>query len=100
VNLLKYSKLTKYTPVVVFSMARPPETFGKVAAVFGVTRQAVHKWKRNGAPFCSANALLTWLNNREGTRVLDNFSHRCPVLRADLERALEWPVFWPEKRGF
>jgi hypothetical protein len=76
-------------------MARPPETFSKVAAVFGVTRQAVHKWKHNGAPFHSAAALLAWLDNREGTRVLDNFRHRCPVLLANLEQALAWPVFWP-----
>lgn len=76
-------------------MARPPETFGKVAAVFGVTRQAVHKWKRNGAPFYSAEALLAWLDNREGVRVLDRFHRRCPVLLANLEQALAWPVFWP-----
>lgn len=99
-ELVKIFEVNEIHPVVVFGMARPPETFGKVAAVFGVTRQAVHKWKHNGAPFYSADALLTWLNNREGTRVLDNFRHRCPVLRADLERALEWPVFWPEKSGF
>ncbi len=68
--------------------------------MFGVTRQAVHKWKRAGAPFYSADALLTWLNNREGTRVLDNFGHQCPVLRANLERALEWSVFWPQRSGF
>ena len=76
-------------------MSRPPETFSKVAAVFGVTRQAVHKWKRNGAPFYSAAALLTWLNNRDRGGVLDNFAHHCPVLRAKLEQALAWPVFWP-----
>lgn len=74
-----------------YDMARPPETFSKVAAVFGVTRQAVHKWKHNGAPFHSAESLLTWLDNRERGGVLDNFRHRCPVLRADLERALAWP---------
>ena len=93
VNSPKKTKLTK--PLYTRAMARPPETFGKVAAVFGVTRQAVHKWKRNGAPFYSAEALLTWLDNREGTRVLDNFRHRCPVLLANLEQALAWPVFWP-----
>jgi hypothetical protein len=76
-------------------MGRPPETFGKVAAVFGVTRQAVYKWKRNGAPFHTANDLLTWLANRERCGVLDNFAHRCPVLRDNLERALAYPVFWP-----
>ena len=76
-------------------MGRPPETFGKVAAVFGVTRQAVHKWKRNGAPFHTADALLAWLNDRDGVRALDAFRPRCPTLRANLERALAYPVFWP-----
>ena len=76
-------------------MGRPPETFSKVAAVFGVTRQAVHKWHNAGAPFHSADTLLTWLNNRDRGGVLDNFAHRCPVLRAKLEQALAWPVFWP-----
>ena len=76
-------------------MGRPPETFSKVAAVFGVTRQAVYKWQRNGAPFHSAVALLTWLDNRERGGVLDNFAHRCPVLRDELEQALAWPVLWP-----
>ena len=76
-------------------MARPLETFSKVAAVFGVTRQAVHKWHKAGAPFYSAVALLTWLDNRERGGVLDNFAHRCPVRLAKLEQALAWPVFWP-----
>jgi len=76
-------------------MGRPPETFSKVAAVFGVTRQAVHKWKRNGAPFHSADTLLTWLNNRDRGGVLDNFRPRCPVLQENLERALAWPAFRP-----
>jgi hypothetical protein len=76
-------------------MGRPPETFSKVAAVFGVTRQAVHKWHKAGAPFYSAVALLTWLDNRERGGVLDNFAHRCPVLLAKLEQALAWPAFWP-----
>jgi hypothetical protein len=76
------------------AMGRPPETFSKVAAVFGVTRQAVHKWQRKGAPFHSAEALLAWLND-EPVRVLDSFRPRCPTLRANLERALAWPVLWP-----
>jgi hypothetical protein len=76
-------------------MGRPPETFSKVAAVFGVTRQAVYKWQRNGASFHSADTLLTWLNNRDRGGVLDNFAHHCPVLRGELERALAWPSYWP-----
>jgi hypothetical protein len=78
-----------------YYMGCPPETFSKLAAVFGVTRQAVYKWQRNGAPFYSADTLLTWRNNRERGGVLDNFAHRCPVLRAKFERALAYPVFWP-----
>ena len=70
-------------------MSRPPETFSKVAAVFGVTRQAVHKWKRDGAPMYSAEALVDWLSNQMGSRVLDNFSHRCPVLLENLKAVME-----------
>jgi transcriptional regulator with XRE-family HTH domain len=76
-------------------MGRPQETFSKVAAVFGVTRQAVYKWQRNGASFHSADTLLTWLNNRDRLGVPDTFDHRCPVLRGELERALAWPSYWP-----
>jgi len=40
----------------------------------------VHKWMHKGAPMYSAEALVDWLSNQMGTRVLDNFSHRCPIL--------------------
>jgi hypothetical protein len=80
---------------VLHCMTWTPETFSKVAAALGVTRQAVYKWHKAGAPFHSAAALLTWLDNRERGGVLDNLAHRCPVLRDELERALAYPVFWP-----
>ena len=61
-------------------MSRPQECISRVADVFGVTRQAVHKWMHKGAPMYSAEALVEWLSNQMGTRVLENFSHRCPIL--------------------
>ena len=70
-------------------MSRPQESISKVAAVFGVSRQAVHKWMRKGAPFHSAEALLNWLSNQIGIRVLDNFRHRCPVLLENLKAAMD-----------
>jgi hypothetical protein len=79
-------------------MSRPPETFSKVAAVFGVTRQAVHKWMHKGAPMYSAEALVDWLSNQMGTRVLDNFQHRCPVLLENLKAVMEpRSVYKPDK---
>jgi hypothetical protein len=79
-------------------MSRPQESLSKVADVFGVTRQAVHKWKRNGAPMYSAEALVDWLSNQMGTRVLDNFSHRCPVLLENLKAVMEpRSVYNPDK---
>lgn len=70
-------------------MSRPQELVSKVAAVFGVTRQAVHKWMHKGAPMYSAEALVDWLSNQMGTRVLDNFSHKCPILLANLKAAMD-----------
>lgn len=55
------------------AMARPLETFSKVAAGLGVTRQAVYKWHKDGAPFHSAGALYDWLN-RPFVRVLDDYT--------------------------
>ena len=79
-------------------MSRPQESLSKVADVFGVTRQAVHKWKRNGAPMYSAEALVDWLSNQMGTRVLDNFSHRCPILLENLKAVMEpRSVYNPDK---
>ena len=79
-------------------MSRPPESISKVAAVFGVTRQAVHKWMHKGAPMYSAEALVDWLSNQMGTRVLDNFSHRCPVLLENLKAVMEpRSVYNPDK---
>jgi hypothetical protein len=79
-------------------MSRPPETFSKVAAVFGVSRQAVHKWMHKGAPMYSAEALVDWLSNQMGTRVLDNFSHRYPVLLENLKSVMEpRSVYNPDK---
>lgn len=79
-------------------MSRPPETFSKVATVFGVTRQAVHKWMRKGAPMYSAEALVDWLSSRMGTRVLDNFRQKCPVLLENLRAVMEpRPVYNPDK---
>ncbi len=79
-------------------MSRPPETFSKVAAVFGVSRQAVHKWMHKGAPMYSAEALVDWLSNQMGTRVLDNFSHRGPILLANLKAVMEpRSVYNPDK---
>jgi len=54
-------------------MGRPKETFSKVAAGLGVTRQAVYKWHQDGAPFHSAGALYDWLN-RPFVRVLDDYT--------------------------
>ena len=70
-------------------MSRSQESISKVAAVFGVTRQAVHKWMHKGAPMYSAEALVDWLSNQMGTRVLDNFSHRCPILLENLKAVME-----------
>ena len=79
-------------------MSRPPESISKVAAVFGVTRQAVHKWMHKGAPMYSAEALVDWLSNQMGTRVLDNFSHRCPILLENLKAVMEpRSVYNPDK---
>ncbi len=54
-------------------MGRPKETFSKMAAGLGVTRQAVYKWHKDGAPFHSAGALYDWLN-RPFVRVLDDYT--------------------------
>ncbi len=79
-------------------MSRPPESISKVAAVFGVTRQAVHKWMHKGAPMYSAEALVDWLSNQMGTRVLDNFRNRCPVLLENLKAVMEpRSVYNPDK---
>lgn len=79
-------------------MSRPQESISRVAAVFGVTRQAVHKWKRNGAPMYSAEALLGWLSNQMGIRALDNFRHRCPVLLENLKAVMDpEPVYNPDR---
>lgn len=77
-----FSQLTEYTPAPVAAqpgavynagMGRPKETFSKVAAGLGVTRQAVYKWHQDGAPFHSAGALYDWLN-RPFVRVLDDYT--------------------------
>ena len=79
-------------------MSRPQESLSKVADVFGVTRQAVHKWMHKGAPMYSAEALVDWLSNQMGTRVLDNFSHRCPILLENLKAVMEpRSVYNPDK---
>ena len=56
-----------------YYMGRPPETFNKVAAALGVTRQAVYKWHQAGAPLHSAGELYDWLN-RPFVRVLDDYN--------------------------
>ena len=70
-------------------LRRPQESLSKVADVFGVTRQAVHKWMRKGAPRYSAEAPVDWLSNQMGTRALDHFSHWCPVLLENLKAVME-----------
>ena len=59
--------------ITLYDMGRPPETFSKVAAALGVTRQAVYKWHQAGAPFHSAGELYDWLN-RPFVRVLDDYN--------------------------
>jgi DNA-binding transcriptional regulator YiaG len=79
-------------------MSRPQESLSKVADVFGVTRQAVHKWRQRGAPFHSAEALLGWLANQHGIRALDNFHPRCPALLARVKVILEPPAVYSPDR--
>lgn len=57
--------------------------------MFGVTRQAVHKWKRNGAPMYSAEALLGWLCDQPGVRALDHLRPSCPALLERLKDAMD-----------
>ncbi len=79
-------------------MSRPQESISRVAAVFGVTRQAVHKWKRNGAPMYSAEALLGWLCDQPGVRALDHLRPRCPALLERLKDAMDpEPTYNPDR---
>jgi len=72
-------------------MGRPLGLDSKIADAFGVTRHAVLKWRNKGAPFCSADALLDWLNWTWGIRCLDNYPPRCPRLRARVRAAMKRP---------
>ena len=69
-------------------MARPTGIHSRLAEVFGVTRQALHRWQKQGAPFYSAEALLHWLNNQFYIRCMDHFLPGCPVLLARVKAAM------------
>jgi hypothetical protein len=73
-------------------MARPTGINSRLAEVFGVTRQAVHRWRKQGAPFHSAEVLLHWLNNQLHTRCMDYLPPRCPRLLARVKAALSPPT--------
>ena len=79
-------------------MSRSQKSLSKVADVFSVTRQAVHKWRQRGAPFHSAEALLGWLCNQHGIRSLDHLHPKCPALLARLKVILEpLAVYSPDR---
>ena len=69
-------------------MPRPTGIYSRLAEVFGVSRQAVYRWQKQGAPFYTAEALLYWLNNQFYIRCMDYFPSRCPKLLARVKAAM------------
>ena len=76
-------------------MARPTGMYSRLAEVFGVSRQAVYRWQKQGAPFYTAEALLQWLNNQFYIRCMDYFPLHCPRLQARVKAAIR-PAYGPE----
>jgi hypothetical protein len=79
-------------------MGRPRGIFSKVARVFGVSPQAVRKWKAKGAPFRSTDGLLRWLGDQWFNRTAENFNLHSVILWADLHHALRRQRRPPRKR--
>jgi len=72
-------------------MGRPRGIYSKVARVFGVSSQAVRKWKAKGAPFRSTDGLLRWLGDQWFNRTAENFNLHSVILWADLHHACSEP---------
>jgi transposase-like protein len=79
-------------------MGRPASVYSKVADVFGVSRQAVYKWRDQGAPFNSTDALLRWLGNQWYIRCTANFNLRSAILWEEVHTALRRQRRPPRKR--
>ena len=90
IDWVQRSRSRDLTPLdnLMSSMARPTGICSRPAEVFGVTRQAVYRWQKQGAPFHSAEALLHWLNNQFYIRCMDYFPLRCPRLLARVKAAM------------